>query len=110
MLSFEISLLILLMAVIVLLIFYILHVTEPPAKPSAEEKPTVEEKIPPKKRTITATGPKEGGKKLLSPQHQADSAKCPHGFGYLKKREKDTSIPDECLSCPRMLECLSSGE
>ena len=110
MLSFELSLLILLMVVIVLLIFYILYMTEPPAKPSAEEKPTVEEKIPPKKRTITATGPKEGGKKLLSPQHQADSAKCPHGFGYLKNRDKDTSIPDECLSCPRMLECLSSGE
>lgn len=110
MLSFELSLLILLMAVIVLLIFYILYVTEPPTEPPAEEKLSVEEKIPPRKPTATATGPKEGGKKLLSPEHQADSAKCPHDFGYLKKRDKNTPIPDECLSCPRMMECLSSGE
>jgi DNA-directed RNA polymerase subunit RPC12/RpoP len=32
--------------------------------------------------------------------------KCEHFFGYLKKREKETPIPEECLTCGRMFECL----
>jgi DNA-directed RNA polymerase subunit RPC12/RpoP len=32
---------------------------------------------------------------------------CSHGFGYLKKRPKGTQIPDECLVCQKMIQCLS---
>lgn len=32
--------------------------------------------------------------------------KCQHYFGYLKKRPKNTPIPDECLTCDKMIECL----
>ena len=32
--------------------------------------------------------------------------KCEHFFGYLKKREKETPIPEECLTCNKMVECL----
>lgn len=32
--------------------------------------------------------------------------KCEHFFGYLKKRPKETPIPEECLTCGRMFECL----
>jgi DNA-directed RNA polymerase subunit RPC12/RpoP len=32
--------------------------------------------------------------------------KCQHFLGYLKKRPKDVSIPDQCLTCPKMVECL----
>jgi hypothetical protein len=35
-----------------------------------------------------------------------ESVKCGHFLGYLKKRPKDTSIPDECLTCTKMVECL----
>jgi len=31
---------------------------------------------------------------------------CKHFLGYLKKRPKGTSIPDECLVCDKMVECL----
>jgi len=31
---------------------------------------------------------------------------CGHFLGYLKKRSKDTPIPDECLTCNKMIECL----
>lgn len=31
---------------------------------------------------------------------------CPYHLGYLKKRPKDALIPDACLGCPRILECL----
>jgi len=36
-----------------------------------------------------------------------DDAKCKHFLGYLKKRSKDASIPDECLTCDKMIECLT---
>lgn len=32
--------------------------------------------------------------------------KCQHYLGYLKKRPKNTPIPDECLTCDKMIECL----
>ena len=35
-----------------------------------------------------------------------DNAECKHSMGYLKKRPKDTPIPDECLTCGKMVECL----
>jgi len=31
---------------------------------------------------------------------------CPHYFGYLKKFPKNVPIPDECLGCLRIVECL----
>ena len=36
-----------------------------------------------------------------------ESVKCDHFLGYLKKRSKDTAIPDECLTCDKMIECLA---
>ncbi|MEM3536839.1 MAG: hypothetical protein QXF44_03610 [Candidatus Bathyarchaeia archaeon] len=32
---------------------------------------------------------------------------CKHFLGYLRKRPKNTPIPDECLTCERMIECLA---
>lgn len=31
---------------------------------------------------------------------------CKHFLGYLKKRSRDMPIPDECLTCSRMIECM----
>jgi hypothetical protein len=31
---------------------------------------------------------------------------CTHFFGYLKKREKQIPMPEECLTCVKMVECL----
>jgi len=33
-------------------------------------------------------------------------AKCPYHFGYLKEKDKNLPIPEECLTCPKMLECM----
>lgn len=35
------------------------------------------------------------------------SGSCPHGLGYLKTRSKDQAIPDGCLTCPRILQCMA---
>jgi hypothetical protein len=31
---------------------------------------------------------------------------CGHHFGYLNKRPKDTPIPETCMICPKIVECL----
>lgn len=33
-------------------------------------------------------------------------AGCPYHLGYLRSRPKDSFVPDVCLSCPRILDCL----
>ena len=30
---------------------------------------------------------------------------CPYYFGFLKMLPKKTAVPDDCLTCPRMIEC-----
>jgi len=31
---------------------------------------------------------------------------CPYHLGYLRSRPRDSFVPDSCLSCPRILDCL----
>lgn len=38
---------------------------------------------------------------------QARPLECSHFFGYLRKIPKNTPMPDECLSCQKMIECIS---
>lgn len=35
-----------------------------------------------------------------------DAVNCAHSLGYLKTRPKDSPIPDECLTCSRILKCM----
>jgi hypothetical protein len=111
MLSFELSAIdiILALAVIVLLVLYI---TKSSAKPSTEEKPLIERKSPSEKPAEEIAMPGGERRRLMSsqPQPQTGSVKCPYGFGYLRKRDKEASIPDECLGCSRILECSSANE
>jgi DNA-directed RNA polymerase subunit RPC12/RpoP len=37
---------------------------------------------------------------------EENDVKCKHFLGYLKNRPKNTPIPDECLTCGKMVECL----
>jgi hypothetical protein len=32
---------------------------------------------------------------------------CAHHMGYLKRRPKNTSIPEECFTCSKMIDCMS---
>ncbi len=36
-------------------------------------------------------------------------AGCAHSFGYLKKRERDKPFPEECLTCSKMIDCLTES-
>jgi hypothetical protein len=90
MLSFGLLVFILVTAIVVLWICYILYFVERPATALTENVPSLEEKE------------KELSKE---PKPQTDVPKCSFGFGYLKKHAKNIPYPDECLSCPRVLEC-----
>jgi len=36
-----------------------------------------------------------------------ENVACMHNLGYLKRRPKNTPIPEECLTCPKMIDCMS---
>ena len=35
-----------------------------------------------------------------------DTSGCPHYLGYLKKRPKNSSVPEDCFTCSKMIECM----
>jgi hypothetical protein len=35
-----------------------------------------------------------------------ETVACAHHLGYLKQRPKNTPIPEECLTCSKMIECM----
>jgi DNA-directed RNA polymerase subunit RPC12/RpoP len=41
-----------------------------------------------------------------APEKPEGDLACSHSLGYLRKRAKDMPIPDECLTCNRMIECM----
>ena len=57
--------------------------------------------------------PVRGGAKSLKRGESEKSSgvetavNCPHSLGYLKTRTKDEAFPDSCLTCPRILQCMT---
>ena len=39
---------------------------------------------------------------------ESESTGCPETFGYLANRPQDAPIPQICLSCPKMVDCMLS--
>lgn len=39
---------------------------------------------------------------------ESGSSGCPQSFGYLANRPPETPIPQECLLCPKMVDCMLS--
>ena len=46
---------------------------------------------------LVSNGPQEEERKTSG---------CPQDFGYLANRPKDAPIPQECLFCPKMVDCM----
>ena len=49
------------------------------------------------KQKVTKTLTKDG---TIKPE-------CPHSYGYLAMRSKASSIPQECLYCLKVIDCIS---
>lgn len=105
---FELLMFILVIATIILIILYTL--SGPSAKPPAGSGTSARNKSSPEKASSHSHTPKISKKKQPPTQPKNDSEKCSYGFGHLAKRDKNTPIPDECLSCSKMLECMGSSE
>ncbi|MBX5326431.1 MAG: hypothetical protein ACQXXH_00780 [Candidatus Bathyarchaeia archaeon] len=68
---------------------------EKPVLPVEEDVEDVKEDVKPLKRV-------EGVPEVSVDKQDV----CLHEFGYLKSRPKGKPIPDECLTCPKMIQCL----
>ncbi len=77
----------------------------PPIRPSSEKvldaistEPQKEKEEKKKKEELPVKPPEKEEKGL---------SRCPHHFGYLASRAKDAPIPQECLTCPKVLDCMT---
>ncbi len=43
-------------------------------------------------------------------QQKKSRSACSHHFGYLRTLPKNASLPDECLGCPNIIECLTHAQ
>jgi DNA-directed RNA polymerase subunit RPC12/RpoP len=41
-------------------------------------------------------------------EQMEDAVICMHHLGYLKRRSKNTPVPEECLTCSKMIDCMSN--
>jgi len=103
MLSFEISAMdvVLLVAMLVLLLLFI---SQKRSQPVAEPRLNADhhEKFLGEPEVTVETAIK----KPLKKQPAEGFQKCVHQFGYLRNMPKNTSIPDECFGCPKVLRCM----
>jgi hypothetical protein len=58
------------------------------------------------KNTFERTGTETILSKENPTRNKENSADCNYRFGYLSEREKKGEIPDKCLSCIDILECM----
>jgi hypothetical protein len=52
--------------------------------------------------------PDSGTKPDKTPQKETDAKlpECTRHIGYLKSRPPNSAIPDECLTCPKIFQCM----
>lgn len=72
------------------------------------DNPADDERKP--KRQVTETKIEEGKATRIDadaePKEPASPQKCPKHFGYLSERSKGEETPEECLSCPNLIDCM----
>ena len=59
--------------------------------------------------TSSSTNPLHAKTEKSAAKAEASDVGCSHGFGFLNNRAKDAAIPDECLTCPRILQCMTKS-
>jgi hypothetical protein len=81
---------------------------DPASHQKSEERPTAKPFFHfPKTKKDTQQKPQEPPKKSEAKGPVEYQRKCSHFFGYVKTLPKNTPIPDECLWCPSIVDCLS---
>ena len=67
-----------------------------------------ESKEVPKTEPIAEVESVEVPETELTDKEEDESSGCPDEFGYLANRPPDTPIPSQCLTCPKMVDCMLS--
>ena len=72
-----------------------------------------EKRKKPEERQSESSGKEETAMKVEpqpkpSTEKEKGSSGCPQTLGYLANRPKDTPVPQECLVCPKMVDCMLS--
>jgi len=78
-----------------------------PTPAQEEKKEKTEEKIeePAEKPEV-----KEAPKPEPPAETKSGTSGCPHSFGYLAVRPPETPIPQECMLCPKIVDCMLKTE
>jgi hypothetical protein len=71
--------------------------TEPETEPSIQELP---------EEPQTEPAAKEEPKAEQTAATETEFSGCKNSFGYLANRSPDTPIPQECMLCPRIVDCM----
>jgi hypothetical protein len=74
--------------------------------PSIIEETEIEVKEEPRATSFTEKGMIEVPIIESSAKKENQSSGCPETFGYLAKRPKDAPIPQQCMLCPKIVECM----
>jgi hypothetical protein len=85
------------------------HAPSPPMHPSLEK--VLDAISASSQREIEDVEDKEEGPVKPSGEKEKVSKEerpkgCPHHFGYLAQRPKNTPFPQECLTCQKIVECM----
>lgn len=107
MLSFELSVIDLVLAVAIVIVL-LLQITRAPVKSVTEPELTNENQKASESSVRNVLTPRTSKTKQPFTRLIENSVKCPQHFGYLRNLSNTSSIPEECYSCPRMMQCLYS--
>jgi hypothetical protein len=103
MFSFDVSAIdiVLAMAVVVLFVLYVAKKPE-----SARDVSTTPEKVKTLQENQKTTARTLKSGKNVRAKSQTDFRNCAHSFGYLRSLPRNTPVPDECLGCPTVVQCV----
>ena len=79
----------------------------PPVHPSLEKVLDVISAQPQKENEEKEEKKKKEEPPVKPPEKkEKEPSGCPHHFGYLANRAKNAPIPQECLICPKIVDCM----
>ena len=56
---------------------------------------------------VEAEAKDEKSQRMEGESKMEEAVACAHHLGYLKRRPKNTPVPEECLTCTKMIDCIS---
>ena len=75
---------------------------EPQEEPEQPEPEQPEQEEPAATEPIVETDPPQENQIVDTPK----GLECPHYLGYLSEKERKQNIPDECMVCKNLVECM----